>query len=83
MTDEIRELIDAHLREAKESRGRSNWDRCWQLLEDSHVVSQPWAWQHGPVPCAGNSTDGDEARPGRCSEKGRPTNVVTARPDRL
>ncbi len=52
MTDEIRELIDSHLVEATQSRRRGNWDHCWRLLEDAHVLSQPWAWQHTRVHAA-------------------------------
>lgn len=46
MTDEIRERIDFHLVEADASRHRGDWGRCWQLLEDAHVLSQPWARPH-------------------------------------
>ena len=52
MTDEIRDRIDAHLVEAKASRRQGNWDRCWQLLEDAHVLSQPWAGPHTQVHAA-------------------------------
>jgi hypothetical protein len=46
MTDEIREQIDSLLIEAKKCRCQSDWDRCWLLLEDAHVLSQPWARPH-------------------------------------
>ena len=49
MTDEIRGRIDSNLVEARESRARGDWGRCWQLLEDAHVLSQPWAWPHTRV----------------------------------
>jgi hypothetical protein len=49
ITDEIRERIDFNLVEAKASRARGDWSRCWQLLEDAHVLSQPWAWLHTRV----------------------------------
>lgn len=52
MTDEIRDRIDTNLIEAKEARGRGDWVRCWQLLEDAHVLSQPWAWPHNRVHAA-------------------------------
>ena len=42
----IRRRIDANLSEARSARRRGDWDRCWQLLEDAHVLSQPWAWPH-------------------------------------
>lgn len=42
----IRERIDGNLSEARSARRRGDWDRCWQLLEDAHVLSQPWAWPH-------------------------------------
>lgn len=46
LAGEIRERIDANLREARAARRHGDWDRCWQLLEDAHVLSQPWAWPH-------------------------------------
>ncbi|MEY4231309.1 MAG: hypothetical protein RLZZ362_2158, partial [Actinomycetota bacterium] len=52
MTDEIRKRIDSHLVEAKECRRRGDWDRCWRLLEDAHVLSQPWARPHTRVHAA-------------------------------
>jgi hypothetical protein len=52
MTDEIRERIDSLLIEAKKCRHQSDWDRCWQLLEDAHVLSQPWARPHTRVHAA-------------------------------
>lgn len=52
MTDEIRDRIDTDLVEARESRNRGEWIRCWELLEDAHVLSQPWAWPHTRVHAA-------------------------------
>lgn len=52
MTEEIRERIETNLVEAKESRGRGDWVRCWQLLEDAHVLSQPWVGPHTRVHAA-------------------------------
>ena len=46
LAGEIRERIDANLSEARTARQRGDWDRCWRLLEDAHVLSQPWAWPH-------------------------------------
>lgn len=46
MSDEIKEIIDGKLAAAKEARRRADWVECWQLLEDAHVLSQPWAWPH-------------------------------------
>lgn len=46
VTDEIRDRIAGDLAESKAARRRGDWDRCWQLLEDAHVLSQPWAWSH-------------------------------------
>jgi hypothetical protein len=67
MTDENRKRIDSHLVEAKKSRRRGAWDRCWQLLEDAHVLSQPWARPHTRVHAAmlvagWRSRDGYEVR---------------------
>lgn len=33
-------------RNAATARRRGEWAHCWQLLEDAHVLSQPWAWPH-------------------------------------
>lgn len=52
MNDEIRTRIDNCLLEAKEARYRCDWSRCWSLLEEAHVLSQPWAWQHTRVHAA-------------------------------
>jgi len=46
MTKEIRERITTNLTEARAARQRGNWDHCWQLLEDAHVLSQPWVGPH-------------------------------------
>ena len=52
MTDEIRTRITSNLIEARESRHRGDWDRCWRLLEDAHILSQPWARPHTRVHAA-------------------------------
>jgi hypothetical protein len=52
MTDEIRARIDSNLIEARESRHGGEWDRCWRLLEDAHILSQPWALPHTRVHAA-------------------------------
>ena len=46
MTLEIRDTINRNLTEAREARMFKNFDRCWSLLEDAHVLSQPWARMH-------------------------------------
>ena len=45
-TTEIRKTINRKLAEAREARMFKDFDRCWSLLEDAHVLSQPWAWLH-------------------------------------
>jgi hypothetical protein len=45
-TKEIRDAINRNLTEAREARMFKDFDRCWTLLEDAHVLSQPWAWLH-------------------------------------
>ena len=45
-TKEIRDTINRNLTEAREARMFKDFDRCWTLLEDAHVLSQPWAWMH-------------------------------------
>jgi hypothetical protein len=52
MSEEIRDRINSNLVEAKVLRSRGEWSRCWQLLEDAHVLSQPWAWSHTRVHAA-------------------------------
>ena len=52
MTDidrEIRAMIVEKRHDAKAARRRGDWAHCWQLLEDAHVLSQPWAWPHVQV----------------------------------
>ena len=46
MSNEIREIIAGNLAAAKEAQQRADWSECWQLLEDAHVLSQPWVWPH-------------------------------------
>jgi hypothetical protein len=46
ITTEIRDTINRNLREAREARMFKDYDRCWALLEDAHVLSQPWVWMH-------------------------------------
>jgi hypothetical protein len=46
MTLEIRDTINRNLTEARECRMFKDSSRCWTLLEDAHVLSQPWAWVH-------------------------------------
>jgi hypothetical protein len=45
-TTEIRKTINRKLTGAREARMFKDFDRCWTLLEDAHVLSQPWAWLH-------------------------------------
>lgn len=52
MTTEIRDVIHANFAEARRARRDGDWDRCWTLLEDAHVLSQPWAWPHMRVHAA-------------------------------
>ena len=52
VTDEVRDRIATDLVESKAARRRGDWTRCWQLLEDAHVLSQPWAWPHVRVHAA-------------------------------
>jgi len=48
-TTEIRKTINRKLTEAREARMFKDFDGCWTLLEDAHVLSQPWAWMHERV----------------------------------
>jgi hypothetical protein len=45
-TEEIRTRLQQNLLEARQARKSKDFDRCWALLEDAHVLSQPWAWLH-------------------------------------
>jgi hypothetical protein len=52
MTSEIREVIQQNLAQARTARISGEWDVCWSLLEDAHVLSQPWVWPHVRVHAA-------------------------------
>ena len=45
-TEEIRARLQQNLLESRQARKSKDFDRCWTLLEDAHVLSQPWAWLH-------------------------------------
>ena len=45
-TEEIRTRLQQNLLESRQARKSKDFDRCWTLLEDAHVLSQPWAWLH-------------------------------------
>ena len=45
-TEEIRTRLQQNLIESRQARKSKDFDRCWSLLEDAHVLSQPWAWRH-------------------------------------
>ena len=52
MTSEIREVIRQNLALARTARDNRKWELCWSLLEDAHVLSQPWVWPHMRVHAA-------------------------------
>jgi hypothetical protein len=52
MTTEIRRRIGDNIVQAREARNSGDWKTCWQLLEDAHVLSQPWAWSHTRIHAA-------------------------------
>jgi hypothetical protein len=45
-TEEIRTRLQQDLIESRQARKSKDFDRCWSLLEDAHVLSQPWARLH-------------------------------------
>ena len=45
-TKEIRTRLQANLVESRQARKSKDYGRCWSLLEDAHVLSQPWALMH-------------------------------------
>ena len=45
-TEEIRTRLQQNLIESRQARKSKDFDRCWTLLEDAHVLSQPWALLH-------------------------------------
>ena len=45
-TEQIRTRLQQNLIESRQARKSKDFDRCWTLLEDAHVLSQPWAWLH-------------------------------------
>lgn len=57
ITSEIRERLRANVSAARTARTTGDWEECWRLLEDAHVLSQPWAtWHvrvHGSMLAAG------------------------------
>jgi hypothetical protein len=64
MTSEIREMVRENLAQARTARRSGNWDLCWSVLEDAHVLSQPWVWPHTRVHAA-MLTAGWQARDAR------------------
>lgn len=46
ITTEIRDRIRSDLVAARSARRSGDQERCWELLEDAHVLSQPWATWH-------------------------------------
>jgi hypothetical protein len=46
MTAEIRDAINRNMGDARKARKEGLWDVCWSLLEDAHVLSQPWVSPH-------------------------------------
>ena len=45
-TEEIRTRLQQNLIESRQARKSKDFDCCWALLEDAHVLSQPWALLH-------------------------------------
>jgi hypothetical protein len=43
---EIRDRLRGDLTAARIARRSGDRGRCWELLEDAHVLSQPWAVWH-------------------------------------
>ena len=46
ITTEIRDCVRNDLTAARVARRSGDRERCWELLEDAHVLSQPWATWH-------------------------------------
>lgn len=46
MTPVIGARFEQNHRLARSSARAHDWDRAWSLLEDNHVLSQPFAWPH-------------------------------------
>jgi hypothetical protein len=42
----VAERVRSDLRDAKACAGLGEIDRAWALLEEAHVLSQPWALPH-------------------------------------
>lgn len=57
ITEEVRDRRRGDLTAAHAARRSGDRERCWELLEDAHVLSQPWApWHvrvHGSMLVAG------------------------------
>lgn len=66
ITDQIRDRLRCDLAAARDARRSGDRERCWERLEEAHVLSQPWAlWHvrvHGAMLAAGaRQRDGREA----------------------
>jgi len=48
----VRERFAADLRSAQVAASNGTIDDAWALLEEAHVLSQPWAWPHMKVHAA-------------------------------
>lgn len=42
----VAERLDADLSSARRAARGGDVDAAWSLLEEAHVLSQPWAWPH-------------------------------------
>lgn len=48
----VAQRLDADLVSAGDHARASDHDAAWALLEEAHVLSQPWAWPHVKVHAA-------------------------------
>lgn len=46
MPEAIGRRIDADLRTSRNVAQAGESDQAWAMLEEAHVLSQPWAWPH-------------------------------------
>jgi hypothetical protein len=80
-TEEIRTRLQQNLIESRQARKSKDFDRCWTLLEDAHVLSQPWARLH--VRVHGSMFVAAMAQRDVCEVRGQLSRIAVAGPGSL
>ncbi len=80
-TEEIRTRLQQNLIESRQARKSKDFDRCRTLLEDAHVLSQPWARLH--VRVHGSMFVAAMAQRDVCEVRGQLSRIAVAGPGSL